>query len=408
MGAAVKAVILGYGIRGRAYAAYARNHPDDLAIVAVAEPLASVRDWLGWPFFARWEEALEAGVRLRAEAAIIALPDRLHCAAAVAALKLGMHILLEKPIGCTWAECEAIQRAQRLAGRVVLAGYVLRYAPFYQRLAEIVRSGEIGELVSVHHLLALSHGKAAHAFCRGSWSVVAESSPMIVTKCTHDFDLIGWWLGARRCRRLASFGSLAHWRPECRPKGAAARCLDCPSVVRKACPFDAERLYGESDALRYHFADQSDAAMREVVAASPYGRCVYAGGNDAADHQTVLMEYEGGVTVTLAMESYTRERARITHFYGTRGEIAADGAKIEIAPFVGERRIVRPTAEGFHGGGDNGIMAEFVRLVRTCQPERSGELLEEALESHRLAFWAEASRQGEGRVAAQSVDESGL
>lgn len=392
MARAIRAVILGYGIRGRVYAAYAAAHPEDLAIVAVADPSAAFPDDLRCPKFRDWEAVFAPGAGIESDAAIVALPDRLHCAAAEAALARSWHVLLEKPLGCSWDECLRIARAQAAARRVVLAGYVLRYAPFYRRLAELLESGVIGELVSVHHLLALSYGKAAHAFCRGSWAVTAESSAMIVTKCTHDFDLIGWWLGARECRRLASFGSLLHWRPENRPAGAADRCADCAAGVRASCPFDAERLYCGRRDLRYHFADESDAAMREVVASSPYGRCVYACGNDAADHQTVLMEYDGGITVTLEMESYTRDRERVSHFYGTRGEIIADGVTIEIRPFVGEGRKIVPEQHGFHGGGDDGIMAEFVREVRETPPERCGASLVEALRSHRLAFRAEESR----------------
>ena len=81
---------------------------------------------MGWGrgLFAHWRDLLEAP-RL-GEAAIVALPDRLHAEAAIALMEKGYHLLLEKPIAPTWEE-EALYahrltflaEATRRAGRVV-------------------------------------------------------------------------------------------------------------------------------------------------------------------------------------------------------------------------------------------------------------------------------------------------
>ena len=386
----VSAIILGYGIRGRAYAAYAKTHPDDFRIAGLADPVAAFPADRDYPVWKKWEDAIDAGVD--ADAVIISLPDRLHFAAATKALSKGYHVLLEKPIGCTWGECLAIKKAQMDAKRLVLTGYVLRYAPFYQRLREVIASGCIGELTSVHHLAAISYGKASHAYCRGNWSVESKGTGMLVNKCTHDFDLIEWWTKGQTVKKITSFGSLYHWRPENKPEGAADRCSVCPEQVRAKCPFDAYKLYYDRTDLRYHFADESDEAILKMIETSPYGRCVYACGNDSVDHQTVLMEYENGMTVILEMESYSQQRNRITHFYGTRGEIIADEQKIEILPFIGESTTIVPQQNGHHGGGDREIMTEFVKMVREAKPGDYTKILEAALESHRIAFLAETSR----------------
>ena len=248
----LRALILGYGIRGRVYAEYAKSHPGEIEVVAIAD--AKPCDDSNVPFFTDWAQAFS----VPADVAIVALPDRLHAPACIAALEKGLHVLLEKPIGCTWDECAAIADAQRRSRKLVLTGYVLRYAPFYRRLRQIVASGAIGELSSVHHLAAISYGKASHAYCRGNWSVEGRGTGMLVNKCTHDFDLIEWWTKGRACKKVSSFGSLFHWRPENRPAGAADRCSDCAPDVRENCPFDADKIYCERKDLRYHFADTSD------------------------------------------------------------------------------------------------------------------------------------------------------
>ena len=398
----MKTLVLGYGVRGRLYAAYALAHPDEYELVGVADPAADFTG--GEPFrtFRDWREALAAGTG--AEAAIIALPDALHCDAGSAALARGLHIMLEKPLCRTREEGERLAAAERASGRLVMSGYVLRHSPYYRELARILKSGAIGEVVSLHHLCAVSYAKAAHAFCRGNWGREADGATMLVQKCSHDFDLIGWWTGYRKCLRVASFGSLVHWRSENAPAGAAERCADCPAAVRVGCPFDARKLYEESDSLRYHFADRSDVAMAKVVRETPYGRCVYHAGNDAVDHQSVIMEFEGGVTATIEMESFSARRARVTHFYGSRGEIAADGETIEVMPFGRAPYAIRPETHGAHGGGDDGLMADFARLARTVTPSRAASILAGDLATLDLAFRAEESRRGEISNIPGSVD----
>ena len=386
----LRTAVLGCGARGRAYAEYSLAHPDAFELAAVADP-ALRGDAFPCGVKASWEEALSSSGPL--DAVIIALPDRLHRDACMAALDRGCHVLLEKPVGRTWSECVEISEAQKKSGRLVLAGYVLRYSPYYRKLRALIASGAIGDLTSIHHLVAISYDKAAHAFCRGSWGREADGTGTLVQKCSHDFDLIDWWTGSRKCLKVSSFGSLVHWRPENRPADAAAMCADCPPAVRKACPFDAQALYVGSERLRYHFADGSDEAMRAVASSAPYGRCVYACGNDNVDHQVAVMEYEGGLTATLEMESFSKRRARKTVFYGTKGEIEADGETIVLKPFLGPDETFRPGVCGKHGGGDDRMMESFLRFARKATPARAARIFEGMLESLRMAFLAEESRK---------------
>jgi hypothetical protein len=43
--------------------------------------------------------------------------------------------------------------------------------------------------------------------------------------------------------------------------------------------------------------------VADALKTSPYGSCVYEAGNDVVDHQTVTLEYEGGVTATMIMSA---------------------------------------------------------------------------------------------------------
>ena len=108
------------------------------------------------------------------------------------------------------------------------------------------------------------------------------------------------------------------------------------------------------------------------------------------------MEYEGGVTASFTMTAFTADFTRQIKIMGTRGQIMADMTKEEIRlhRFGEEERSVSPketAADGFgHGGGDFGIVENFLRLVNG----RGDNLTSAAasLQSHLMCFAAEKSR----------------
>ena len=122
--ATLKAVVLGAGYRGRAYAEYAAAHPDQLEIVGVADPVqAEVIP--AKQYWKDWKDCLEA--RPEADIVMVTMPDALHHDPAIMALEAGYHLLLEKPISPTAAECrEVIDCALRMK-RLVIVGHILRY-----------------------------------------------------------------------------------------------------------------------------------------------------------------------------------------------------------------------------------------------------------------------------------------
>ena len=395
-------VILGMGYRGRVYAQWALEHPEDVRVLAIAEPAEAVRErWgrkLGLPeeaCFSDWHRALEVP---GAECSIVALPDRLHFPAAMAALARGHHLLLEKPVGATWDECVALDAAVRESGRLVQVGHILRFTPYYRKIRELIAGGTLGEVVSIRHLEPVGYWKAAMAFCRGTWGNTTKSTPMIVQKCSHDFDLFSWWIG-RRCLSVQSFGSLRHFRPECAPAGAAQRCVACPEAVAARCPYSAVRWLRESDALWYALPDTSPEGLARALE-GPLGRCVYAGGNDAVDHQVVNLLFEGGATVSHCMESYSWARDRQTRICLTGGEILGDARTLTIHRFA-DRSTTRwdaaleagnATHESSYVLGNDGLMRDWVETLRSLPSARYTERFHQSIQAHAMAFAAEASR----------------
>ena len=94
----LKAIVLGAGYRGRAYADYAKLHPDQLEIVGVADPVQAetIPAKMYWK---DWRECLAQ--RPEADFVMITMPDALHYEPALMALEAGYNLLLEKPISPT-------------------------------------------------------------------------------------------------------------------------------------------------------------------------------------------------------------------------------------------------------------------------------------------------------------------
>ena len=80
------------------------------------------------------------------DAVVIATPVPTHAELATRVLEAGKHCFVEKPLARSEEEAEAVVKAAEDAGRVLLVGHLLEYHPGIQRLAQIVDSGELGEL----------------------------------------------------------------------------------------------------------------------------------------------------------------------------------------------------------------------------------------------------------------------
>ncbi|WP_105318165.1 Gfo/Idh/MocA family protein [Thermus tenuipuniceus] len=405
----VDLLVLGAGSRGFVFAEHA--HALGARILGVADPRPERLEAFRQAFhvahtFRDWREALERPQL--AQAAIVALPDRLHKEAAVALMERGYHLLLEKPIAPTWEEVWEVAQAKERTGRMVAVAHVLRYTPYAQALKRLLQEGAIGEPLSVQHLEPVGHWHYAHSFVRGNWRKEGESSPFLLAKSVHDLDWLLFVMPGE-VRRVASFGGLFHFRPENRPPKAASRCLECPEEVERACPFSARRIYLEAyeggergwplDVVAHPVTGEN---LEGALAGGPYGECVYLGRNDVADHQVVALEYGDGRTASLHVEGLSRMRFRETRVFGTEGEFFGDGRYLRVYHFVkGEWFIDLETErEGSirtgHGGGDFGLTRAFLEAVARGD-EGLLEPFAEAVLAHRLTFLAEEARK-EGRV----------
>jgi predicted dehydrogenase len=82
------------------------------------------------------------------DAVDICLPTDLHSSVAIAALQAGKHVLCEKPLALTAADCDLMTTEAKKHKRVLMAGQVLRFWPEYMYLERFVSSREPGAIRS--------------------------------------------------------------------------------------------------------------------------------------------------------------------------------------------------------------------------------------------------------------------
>lgn len=400
---------IGCGPRTRIYLKLAAAIPECYQVVAAADPNAgrveTVRSSSNNPEFRAFPSAAEMlAVPKFADVMVIGTQDALHKEHAIAAMEAGYDLLLEKPIATTLEDCNAVEETASRLGRKVVVCHVLRYTPFYREVKRIIDSGELGEIITLNATEGVGAWHQAHSYVRGHWANVEKASPMILSKSSHDMDIIRW-LAGRPCERMSSFGSLTYFRKENAPPGAPLRCTDgCP--VADTCHYNSAHYATTQRTWLSYVYDRIDTAtpeeIHEWLKTSPWGRCVYHCDNTAVDHQTVGMEFAGGLTATFTMTAFANHRH--IEIYGTKGRLRGGeavkettGADIIVHKLdgTGERRWTQETIEGelyAHGGGDFGLVRALYDEINLEDPRQMTSSLHVSLASHRMAFAGEQSR----------------
>lgn len=403
----LKVILIGAGDRGRIYV---DKMDEKFKVVGVADPVPELRQFIKEKYGLEEENCFESyeqilAVPKFADIAVISTMDRLHYEPCMKAIEAGYDILLEKPVSPDYKECVAMANAAKEKGTKVLVCHVLRYAPFFMKIKEMIDEGKIGKVLSVHHTECVGHVHQSHSFVRGNWGNSERSSSMILQKCCHDMDIIQWLVGSK-CARVHSFGSLSYFTKDNAPEGAPERCdKTCP--IYDTCYYNAVKLYVEDEKNTWFreaatkTSVPSNEEVTEALKNTQYGKCVYKCDNDVVDHQVVNLEFENGAVASFNMSAFN-EGGRYIRVMGTDGELSGSIGDMLLEFFDFRTRqktsidLVNATASnsivGGHGGGDQGLINSLYDYITGKCDASQLSAIDISVENHLISFAAEKSR----------------
>jgi len=129
------------------------------------------------------------------DAVVITTPHAIHVAEALAAIEHGKHVLIEKPMATSVADCDRILEAAARRGVTVAVGYHQRFRVNNRRACELVRAGALGRLLAfqVSMPAAMAAMKADSGFAQNwRWWNYPENVGHIINGGPHAIDLLRW------------------------------------------------------------------------------------------------------------------------------------------------------------------------------------------------------------------------
>ncbi len=407
------AITLGAGSRGNVYGGYSLRYPGDLDIIGVAEPIVERNDDYAKKHeipdenrFVTWEHVLEKPKF--ADMVIISMPDDLHHEPCIQAMRLGYDVLLEKPMAQTEEECREILAVQQETGRIVGIAHVLRYAPYFIDMRDVVLSGALGRIVNFQHMEPIEWRHMLHSYVRGNWHDSKATTPIILAKSCHDLDIMRWIMD-EPCDKVAGFGGLSFYKQENAPEGAGDRCLTCP--IEESCAYSAKQAYLR-DEERLHaimpVVPEDPAERRKAIIHSlettNYGRCAFKMENDQPEHIACAFEFRSGATATFTMDAFTTYHGRRTRLMGTKGDLVGDMETFTYTDFLTKTPItwdisvtdVPGYEDSGHGGGDFRFVNDLLNAIDKRDESLLTSNVAASVESHVMGFRIEKSRKGGG------------
>ncbi|WP_447925786.1 Gfo/Idh/MocA family protein [Georgenia muralis] len=319
------------------------------------------------------------------ETVVITAPDHTHADLVTRAMDAGADVVVEKPLTIDAEGCKKITAGAERTGRNVVMTFNYRYSPRNSALKEVIASGRIGEVTSVHFEWALDTVHGADYFRR--WHrEKALSGGLLVHKSSHHFDLVNWWLDDAPERvyargRLAFYGDQGAGAAQAGPR--PARGVDAEPGDRWSLDMRQDerlrRLYLDAEGYDGYHRDQD----------------VFAPGITIEDNMAVIVDYRGGALLTYSLNAHAPWEGYKVTVNGTKGraelevvergsvEFDASGRAVldpsareaesaDVLRPKGERLIVQnhweraqeveiPMGEGSHGGGDRILLSDVFR-----------------------------------------------
>jgi len=198
-GRPLRAAVIGLGMMGRAHVRVWNELVEGVELVAVADSDPdALREATATSAVHGYADA-EALLRGESiDLVSVVVPTSLHLPTALAALRAGAHVLVEKPIAATRGEAEQMIEAARDAGRMLTVGHIERFNPAIRELRRRLADGELGRIFEIR------------ATRLGPFPARIRDVGVVVDLAPHDLDVMRYLLGSDPVRLYAETEQRIH------------------------------------------------------------------------------------------------------------------------------------------------------------------------------------------------------
>ena len=163
-------------------------------VVAVSDAVeAKLEKYKPLKTFTNGEELMRSGL---VDAVIIATPHYQHTTLGIAALKQGLHVMVEKPISAHKADAERLIAAHEQHPKLVFAGmFQLRAEPRYLKIRKLIQNGDLGDIMRMSWIMTDWYRTEAY-YASGGWRATwkGEGGGVLLNQCLHNLDAMQWLL----------------------------------------------------------------------------------------------------------------------------------------------------------------------------------------------------------------------
>jgi len=327
--------------------------------------------------------------KLKPDVVVVTCLDRLHHHYIIRAMELGCDVISEKPMTVDDEKAREIIQTKKRTGRNLTVTFNYRYSPRNTKVKELIHSGAIGDVVSVHFEWMLDTAHGADYFRR--WHRDKRNSGgLLVHKSTHHFDLVNWWIDSVP-EEVFAWGRLAFYGRENAERRGVSEFYQRVkgSAVAAKDPF-ALNIEDPATKEMYLDAEKDDGYQRD--------QSVFGDGINIEDTMSVLVKYRNRAVLTYSLNAFCPWEGYRVMFNGTKGRIEMD---IVERPFLipkgadpadpsyadkgeGEKQVIRlqrlwqkaenitwEEGQGGHGGGDGRMLKEIFEGANPADPLRT-------------------------------------
>jgi phthalate 4,5-cis-dihydrodiol dehydrogenase len=297
-----------------------------IELVAATDPRREAREKFAEDFGGRTYETVEAlcadpGI----DAIYVATPHQLHGAHVCAAAAAGKHVLVEKPLAVTVADCRAMIDAAAAAGVHLIVGHSHSFDAPYRRVSDIIASGKVGPLGMI---TALNFTDFMYRPRRPEELITAQGGGVIFSQGAHQIDIVRM-IGGGRVRSVRALTGL--WDQTRAAEGAYAALLEFESGAFATAVYSG---YGHFD------SDEFEGWIGEMGVAKD--RSGYGAGRKALASTTATQEAALKAARNYGGADYKPTPSEMTRLHQHFGVLLASCARADL----------RPTPEGVMVYGD--------------------------------------------------------